>query len=79
MPELTFCPAVSRRGWHCETAVHPGHVHYTWRNGWLTSWMALPGEDERWRNEASSGGVLDEAPPALRVVELPLVPDPIPD
>lgn len=60
-----FCPAVSRKGSRCDFAVHPGHVHWTWTDGWPRQWMALPGQEEVWQNQGPDEDPLRDAPEAL--------------
>lgn len=63
-----FCSAVrENHGWLCETAEHPGETHYTWINGWLTSWS---GPVKGWENHALPGG------PDAMFGEVPIKVDP---
>lgn len=65
-----FCPAVSADGTRCDFAVHPGAVHWTWRNGYPHPWQALPARDEVWRNQAAT-----DAPQLLIDAALQVRPD----
>jgi hypothetical protein len=60
-----FCPAVSRNGRRCDFAKHPGAVHWSWVEGELQHWQALPEVGERWVNLPATEDPLRDGPQAL--------------
>lgn len=64
--DRAFCPAASRDGRRCDFAEHPGFVHWSWVEGELQFWQALPDESESWRNQAADEDPLRDAPQALK-------------
>lgn len=73
--DRTFCPAVSRDGRRCDFAEHPGAVHWSWVEGELQFWQALPGDDERWSNQGATEDPLRDAPRALLDAALKVRPE----
>jgi hypothetical protein len=63
--DRTFCPAKSRNGRRCDFAEHPGAVHWSWVEGELQQWQALPEPDERWVNLPADQDPLRDAPQFL--------------
>jgi hypothetical protein len=61
-----FCLVTSRDGRRCDFAEHPGAVHWSWVEGELQFWQALPEPDEIWRNQAPAEDPLRDAPQVLR-------------
>jgi hypothetical protein len=66
-----FCPAASRDGRRCDFAKHPGAVHWSWVEGELQFWQALPEPGEAWRNQAPAEDPLRDAPDALKTARGP--------
>lgn len=68
-----FCPATSRDGRRCDFAEHPSFVHWSWVEGELQFWQALPGNDEAWRNQGATEDPLRDAPQALKAARGPQI------
>lgn len=71
--DRTFCTATSRNGRRCDFAEHPGAVHWSWVEGELQQWQALPEPDEAWRNQAPAEDPLRDAPQALKTARGPQI------
>jgi hypothetical protein len=71
--DRTFCPATSRDGRRCDFAEHPGFVHWSWVEGELQFWQALPKPDEAWRNQGATEDPLRDAPQALKTARGPQI------
>jgi hypothetical protein len=69
--DRAFCPAASRDGRRCDFAEHPGAVHWSWVEGELQFWQALPEPGEAWRNQAPAEDPLRDAPQALKTARGP--------
>jgi hypothetical protein len=64
--DRTFCPTTSRNGRRCDFAEHPGAVHWSWVEGELQFWQALPEVGERWINLPAAEDPLRDAPAPLK-------------
>jgi hypothetical protein len=71
--DRTFCPATSRNGRRCDFAEHPGAVHWSWVEGELQQWQALPEPGEAWHNQVPVEDPLRDAPQALKTTRGPQI------